>query len=295
MSMRVVLATDGSEDAHAAAAWLGGFPLPPGTMVRVVTVATIPPSPLDIAPVREFQASIRQEARTVVDATCAALVGRFPGVEGRVLEGDPREELVRAAEEWPADLVVLGARGLGALAGFVLGSVSLGVARHAPCAVLVVKGGARPFHGALVALDGSEHAAAAAAFLAKLPLGPDVTVRLLGAVERPRFPSSAPAMGASVLREAIEQIVEERRAVLDQALERAAAVFAGRVKSLERRVTVGHPTEVIARAAGEPDVDLVVVGARGLGALKRLLLGSISEGVLRHVERPVLIVRGAGS
>jgi len=45
-------------------------------------------------------------------------------------------------------------------------------------------------------------------------------------------------------------------------------------------------------AAAAADADLVVVGARGLGALKRLLLGSVSEGVLRNAERSVLIVRG---
>jgi len=36
-----------------------------------------------------------------------------------------------------------------------------------------------------------------------------------------------------------------------------------------------------------------VVGARGLGALERILLGSVSEGVLRHADRPVLIVKTA--
>ena len=56
--------------------------------------------------------------------------------------GKGSQAILSAAEEWPADLVVLGARGLGAMAGFLLGSVSLGVARHARCSVLVVKGGA---------------------------------------------------------------------------------------------------------------------------------------------------------
>ncbi|MGH7353641.1 MAG: universal stress protein, partial [Candidatus Rokuibacteriota bacterium] len=50
-----------------------------------------------------------------------------------------REEIVRAVVEWPADLIVVGARGLGALARLVLGSVSEHVVHHAPCAVLVVR------------------------------------------------------------------------------------------------------------------------------------------------------------
>ncbi|HET7341891.1 MAG TPA: universal stress protein [Methylomirabilota bacterium] len=293
MTMRVLLATDGSEDAKAATAWLGGLPLPADARVRVITALALPPSPLDIAPVRELYARLRHEARAHADDARAALRARFPGIEVEVVDGDPRAAIVRAAESWPADLVVTGARGLGGIKELLLGSVSLGVVRHAPCPVLVVKGAARPLGGALVALDGSEHAAAAAAWLAQLPLESTTVVRLLGVVERPRFPSTVPAMATAIVREAIDQIVSERRAALLPALERAAGLFAGSVKSVEQRVVVGHPTDEIVRAAGESGVDLVVVGARGLGGLERLLLGSVSEGVLHHVARPVLVVRPA--
>jgi nucleotide-binding universal stress UspA family protein len=291
MTMRVLLATDGSEDARAATTWLSDLPLPPQTRVRVVTVLTLPPSPLDIAPVREFHARLRHEARANADDARAALRVRFPGTEIDVLDGDPRAVIVGAAEAWPADLVVTGGRGLGGVTGLLLGSVSLGVVRQAPCPVLVVKGGARPFGGALLALDGSEHAAAAAAWLARLPLPATTLVRLLGVVERPRYPSTVPAMATAIVREAIDQIVSERRAALLPALERASGLFVDTVKAVEQRVVVGHPTDEIVRAAGESDVDLVVVGARGLGALERLLLGSVSEGVLHQVSRPVLVVR----
>jgi len=57
-------------------------------------------------------------------------------------------------------------------------------------------------------------------------------------------------------------------------------------------VLVGHPVDALIATAAASDVGLVVVGARGLGTLERVLLGSVSEGVLRHVDRPVLIVKG---
>jgi nucleotide-binding universal stress UspA family protein len=291
--MRVLLATDGSTDAQAATAWLAGFALPVDTTVRVTTVVSVPPSALDVPTVRDFQAALRQEARAVADGTCATLAGRFRTVEAHVLQGDPREELVRAAEEWPADLIVMGARGLSAMAGFLLGSVSLAVARHAPCPVLVVKGGARPVRRALVAIDGSEFALAAAGFLARLPLDLDLTVHLLGVVERPRFPSAAPVAAAGILRAAIEEVVAERTAALGRSLEQAAAAFAAPAPRVERRVVVGYPADEIVRAAEAADADLVVMGARGLGALKRLLLGSVSDAVLQNAPRSVLIVRGA--
>jgi nucleotide-binding universal stress UspA family protein len=289
--MRVLLATDGSEDARAATAWLTQFPLPPEAELRVVSAVSVPPSALDVPPVREFQQSLLEEAKRTSEAARAALAPRFRGASTQVTEGDARHVVLEAAEQWRADLIVLGARGLGAVAGFLLGSVSLGVARHAHCSVLIVKGGAGRLRGALVAVDGSGPAQAAAAFLAGLPLDPGVGVRVLGVAERPRYPATTPALAAGMVRKAIEQIVKEREATLEQAVARAAAPFKGVVKSVERQVVVGHPVDEIVGAAARPDVDLVVVGARGLGALQRLLLGSVSEGVLRHVDRPVLIVK----
>ncbi len=290
--MRVLLATDGSEDARTATAYLARFPLLAGSRLRVVSVVSIPPSALDVPTVREFQASLREAARQTAEVARAALAPRFAGADAQVPEGDARDAILRAAAEWPADLVVLGARGLGAMAGFLLGSVSLGVARHARCSVLVVKGGADVTRGVLVAIDGSEHAAAAAAFLARLPLDPTVVVRLTGVVDSPRYPPSTPGFAIGIVRDAVAQIVKERSTALEQALAKAAAPFAGIVKNVERRVLVGHTVDALIGAAAASDIGLVVVGARGLGTLERVLLGSVSEGVLRHIDRPVLIVKG---
>ena len=291
MTMRVLLATDGSDDAQAAAGCLAAFPLPDDTTVHVVTVATLAPSSLDIPTVRDVAASLRQEAHAVANAAAAVLAKRFRTVEALVLEGDPREELVRAAEEWPADLLVVGARGLSGVTGWLLGSVSLTMARHAPCPVLIVKRNGRGLRRILVAIDGSESARAAAAFVARLPLDPGVGVQLVGVVERPRYPSAAPASAAPALRGAIQQLVMERTAALGDALARAASAFGRRADQVERRITVGYPSDEIVRTAHGADADLVVVGARGLGAVKRLLLGSVSEGVLRNADRCVLVVR----
>jgi nucleotide-binding universal stress UspA family protein len=291
MTMAVVLATDGSEDARAATAWLAQFPLPAGSRLRVVTAVSIPPSALDVPPVREFQQSLRDEGRRTAEQAKAFLAPRFATAEVQMADGDAREVILRVAEEWPADLIVLGARGLGAVAGLLLGSVSLGVARHAQASVLVVKAGAAPLRGALVGIDGSDHAHAAATFLASLPLDPTVTVRLVGVVEPARYPRTTPVLAARIVRGAIAQIVKERRTALEQALAKAAVPFADRAQRIERQVLIGHPVDALIGAATRPDVDLVVLGARGLGAIQRLLLGSVSEGVLRHVDRPILIVK----
>lgn len=291
--MRVLLATDGSEDARRATGWLAGFPLPPATAVRVVMAVVLPHSPLEIDTIRSFNAALLAAARQTAGEARAALSGRWPDAEIAVREGDPRQEIPRAAEEWGADLVVLGARGLGAVRGFLLGSVSTGVVRHARCPVLVVKGPAGGLARAVVAVDGSADSLAAARFFASLPLPRALRVRLLAVVEPLHFPSPAPDVVAPPMATALDDMVRERKTELEGVLARVERDFRGKVAEVEASVSLGRPSEEIAQAAREPGVDLVVVGARGLGVLKRLVLGSVSERVLHHVECPVLIVKGA--
>jgi nucleotide-binding universal stress UspA family protein len=293
--MRVLLTTDGSDDARAATAWLTQFPLPPGSRLRIVSAVSLPPSALDLPTVRDFHGSLREGAQRAAEAAKGLLAARFPDAEILLPEDDARVAILRAAEEWPADLIVMGARGLGAVAGFLLGSVSLGVARHARCSVLVVKGSPGRCGGALVAIDGSEHARAAAALLAGLPLDPSFGVKLVGVVDAPAYPATTPGFASGMVRQAIKDIVKERRDVIDQALGAAAALFEGIVKKVDRLVLTGRPVDALVGAAAAPGVDLVVVGARGIGALQRVVLGSVSEGVLRHVDRPVLIVKSSAS
>ena len=170
--MRVLLATDGSKDARTATVYLRDFPLPEGSRILLLSVVDAPASPLDVPPVREFRAALRAEGRRALEEARRLLGPRGATAEDRVAEGGARAEILRAADEWEADLIVLGARGLGGVRGVLLGSVSSAVAHHARCPVLVVKGRPRPLGGVLIALDGSEHAWAGVRFV--LALAPTV-------------------------------------------------------------------------------------------------------------------------
>jgi nucleotide-binding universal stress UspA family protein len=291
--MRVLMCTDGSDDARSACEWLARWPLPAGSRLRVVSAVSVPPSALDIPTVHEFVASLREEARLAAEAAWKRLAPGFVDSEAHVLDGEARDVILKAAEEWPADLIVLGARGLGAVAGVLLGSVSLGVARRAHCSVLVVKPGTVTGSNVVIGVDGSEQAAEAVRFVARLPLAPLTVVRLTGAVQPPPMPATTPRIARGIVQEARMQIVKERTATLERALADAARPLEGVAKHVERQMLVGTPTDVLLGAAARPDVGLVVVGARGLGAPQRVLLGSVSENVLRHAERPVLIVKRA--
>lgn len=288
--MRVLLATDGSTDALTATRWMRHFPVPGDSQVLVLTVASVvePPVPAEI--LKHLRDAILADARRVGEEARRLLARRWPDREVRVSEGHAREEILRAAQEWKADLVVVGARGLGAVKGFFLGSVSLAVARHAPCPVLVVKGQPRGLRRALVAVDGSESSLEAVRFLAGLGPGRKLRVTLLGVLRQPRIPPLVPRLVRAHLKAVVKQLQQEQRAEVETALGRAAANLREKVEAVDLAIPTGRPAEEIVRAANGIGADLIVVGARGLGGVERLL-GSVSEEVLHAARCPVLIAK----
>jgi nucleotide-binding universal stress UspA family protein len=289
--MRILLAIDGSDDARAAWETLAEFPLPEPKTLVVVSVVTLPHAVLDVPPVRAFNEALREQGRRIVDDARVSLAPRFGDAEGWVLEGDPRAEIIEAAERWNAHLVVVGARGLGAFSGFLLGSVSTAVVRHAACPVLVVKRKLPALSSLVVAVDGAPHSVAAARFVAGLPLDRTSRVRLLAVVEPPRYSLATAEMPSAPLIAAFEEDVRVRQEELRGVLAGLEANLHGKGPAVESAVVIGSPSQEILTAANEPGVDLVVVGARGLGPIKRLVLGSVSERVVHHAPCAVLVVK----
>jgi nucleotide-binding universal stress UspA family protein len=290
MVRRILLATDGSDDARKATQWVRELPIAVDGTVRVLSVAVIPHSALDIAPVREFQDAIRAECRHAAETARTTLAPRG-AVETRVVDGEPRDAIVREAREWPAELTVVGARGLGAVGRFLLGSVSTAVLHGAPGTVAVVRGEARRPRRVVVACDGSPDAVEAVRFVAGLSLGPDVTVRFVGVVAVPPIVSAGPEM-AMPWPPTLDRFIEEQKAALDDALAWAESEVRGSVGRVERVVVVGQPAAEILAAVEQTAADLVVVGARGLGVFGRLVLGSVSDRLVHHAPCPVLVVKG---
>jgi nucleotide-binding universal stress UspA family protein len=288
-----MLATDGSPSAQTAARWLATLPLPDDTTLLVVAVAEVPDAPLSRRPTPEWRAALLDATRHAAAEAVDVLRTRWSAVELRVPAEDPRHAIPRRADEWDADLVVVGSRGLGSVTGFMVGTVSSAVAHHACCSVLVVKGAPRGLRRILIAVDGSETALAAVRFVAALPLEPGTIVELVGVVTPPDYatpPMFAVAATPELVGAAMTMMEEDRRR-LDTALTTAEALFAGRPVTIMRVLATGYPAREILAAAEQDGAELIVVGARGVGAVKRLLLGGVSTRVLEQARVPVLIVR----
>jgi nucleotide-binding universal stress UspA family protein len=238
----------------------------------------------------EHENAIRAQASQVLEDARLKLAPR--AVDVRLMEGGVRERLLQTAEEWKADLIALGARGLGGLERALLGSVSLSVAREARCAVMVVKGAAQAIQRVVVGLDGSEHSRHALSFMASLPLAADTELVLVGVAEKTHLPRSAPRLVADQVRALIAEVDEEAKARTHQVLVDAEhRIPRGRVQT---RSVAGNPPDEILAVAKATGAQLIVLGSRGLGRLQRLVLGSVSESVLLQSECTVMITKRSG-
>jgi len=137
----------------------------------------------------------------------------------------------------------------------------------------------------LVPTDGSENALRAASYVADLARrGVAIEVVLLN-VQRP-------VMSGEVGQVAPIEIAEDKRALAaGSAVAKARTVLEARKIPVTVHEAIGNAAEEIARAAEELGCDGIVLGHRGLGMLKSLVMGSVSEHVLRLAKVPVTLVK----
>ena len=142
--MKILLATDGSEYSDAAVADIARRPFAPQSELLVISVFEIPSFPITVPwSGVDFEDAFQQTASAAVQKAVATLSGgeesRKLKVTTKVLSGSPKRVILEQADDFGADLIVLGSRGLGAWDRLLLGSVSQAVAAHAKCSVEIVR------------------------------------------------------------------------------------------------------------------------------------------------------------
>jgi nucleotide-binding universal stress UspA family protein len=173
---KILLATDGSEDAALAVTTAVGFARSTGSELHVLTVGAGYPA-YDVR-VPEVVKELRKQAEDVLEEQVNKIEqsgGKVAQAHVRLAEGHPgiehhpSDDIVRLAEEEGVGLIVVGSRGLGRMRRALMGSVSDSVVRHAHCPVLVARGEPVSFPTKiLLATDGSKNAELAAATAADL-------------------------------------------------------------------------------------------------------------------------------
>ena len=289
---KILVATDGSAGAQqaceVAAQVAAAFDS------KVVIMRAIPSVSALAAPLEgKYYAKIIAKGKE--DAERAAAVFEKAGVavaseEVPQGEASPAETILDYASDEGADLIAMGTRGLGGFRRVALGSVSSAVALHAQCATLVVRGKGK-IDRFLVAVDGSENAGralAAAVDMAKR-LEADLTVAHVVTVPGTMWSAGLPGSTVPV-GEIEEDAAKVGNEVLTNALKvaRDGGVADAKGELVEKLTS---PAQGLVELAEGAKSDLVVVGTRGNGGFKRLLLGSVANSVLHYAPCSVLVVR----
>jgi nucleotide-binding universal stress UspA family protein len=214
-----------------------------------------------------------------------------------IREGNPWREILAAAAEMPADLVVMGTHGRGGPERFLLGSVAEKLSHRLPCPVMTVcHDEGKAFEApsliarVLCATDFSENSERASRFALALAASLGAKVTLLHSIEH------MPDLGAARYRMVVpdvEPLLKEIERAASERLGKAADALKGEFADVEitARLGAGPAYKEIVRVADDERADLIVIGAQGHGMFEHLLSGSNAQQVIRRATCAVLTVR----
>jgi nucleotide-binding universal stress UspA family protein len=287
-NMKVLVATDGSKYGRWGLNWVATLPFVerPSVMALHVLDLRALRAPFLSQPVmagseryiqEEIQRMEARSAKTITDTKKQLAALKLKGTV-RKEQGAVASVILKRAPKRDG-LLVVGSQGLDALDRFMLGSVSTKLIHHATCPVLVVKNEAVPLLRIALATDGSDASTHALEFVLT-KFQPDRSTGKGGRV--PIHVSVIHVMPFSQYQE-----LKEARKLLKQSVRKL--IQAG--FTAEAVCQLGKPAEVIMKVAAKQRADLIVMGAQGLGAIARFLLGSVSTQVVQHSQRSVLVVR----
>lgn len=281
----VMVGYDGSRGAGAALTWALAEAARRSAPLRLVYVhewaSTVVPVP---AGQGWPDPQVRREAAAVIDEAVARARTAQPEVPvtGAVIDGPVTATLRKLSEQ--ASLLVLGNRGLGGFTGLLAGSVAVGVATHAHCPVVVVRGCAPSQRPVVVGVDDSPDADHAIGFAFEQAAARSVDLVAVRAWQPPPVPWRS---DLRPLAYDADQLETAERTLAGQALhgwpDKHPQV------SVNIRLMPGTAAHALVTASAE--AQLVVVGSRGRGGFRGLLLGSTARQLIHHAHCPVAVVR----
>jgi len=254
-------------------------------------LAVLTGSPLVLGAVFGFEGDAwppRFHADQWLDEAASQMGDAIPWSTTTIMSTSTAHGLTTLAEQLHAGWIVVGCSRRGSLGRVVLGTTARGVIHAAPCAVAVVPHGwgIRPPEQALtfgVGVNGSAESHDALALAAHLAVNAHAPLRVLTVVP---VPSPAHPMFAATGTSYEGWRRDERRDAERAA--RAAVASAAVGADTEIVVLEGDPTTKLAEASS--DLDLLIVGSRRYGPLRRALLGGVSAPLVEHARSPVLVV-----
>jgi nucleotide-binding universal stress UspA family protein len=285
--MKTLLAVDGSDNSYEAVHALKYFARAEQlTLLHALDVPR-PAYPMMLPEAAEelyktLEQCMREDGERLLDRVQSLLPMHASPSTKHVRIGSPAEVIVSMAEEQKADLIVMGARGLGPIKERLLGSVSHRILTLAPCATLIVNGPVKAMKQILLPLQGPSDAEAAIRFLQLKPFHEAVELTLLTVLPStgPPWPGDA----AAAAEKLEEQALQSARDYIDGVAKRLRAIG----YKTHGVSVVGTPSAMILQEATTLRSDLILMGTRGRQGITRFVLGSVSHAVLHKMPCPVL-------
>jgi nucleotide-binding universal stress UspA family protein len=268
------------KDALALARSLGDM-----TGARYVAVTSYPRDRYGMLPIHGWHWAMPEEAKAMADLA-KSLLADEPGAVTRVVGAtSPARALHQAAEREQADLIVVGSSTRAENGHIDAGASGRQVLQGAPCAVALAPAGFAETDGRLapigVGFDGSPESRLALLSAAGLAETAGATLHVISVLARPA--SAHPMFAFTSYHEHLEQLRAQSRSRLVDVLDG----LPGHPEA-EPLVVEGEPAAVLTEHA--PELGLLVVGSRGYGPVRRVLLGSVSDALLERAACPVMIV-----
>ena len=271
---KILVPTDGSplsvmaEETAATIAAKTGAPI---TALHVLPeLWSVYPLPKPVE--NELLEGVQQRSQTILNSAQALFSEQKVKADTETASGDVAEKILEFSKGG-YDLIAMGAHGENESEPYSLGSVTRKVIMHTDCPTLITKK-TSTLSRMLVCVDGSQQSKRALDYALKFSekMGSEIT--LINVQEH-------------ALHRASPKIAEEVGArIFESAL--ANAGKAG--LNVERRLEIGVPSKTILETSKKGKYDLIVLGRRGMGTVRRFLLGSVSDNVSQKAETSVLIV-----
>jgi nucleotide-binding universal stress UspA family protein len=303
-SSRVVVGVDGSAGSRAALVYAITAAARRGAALEIVATYAIQAVwiggyPLGMPTVETVRAELESRVRDLLedvrrDPTVLAVPGTADVRTVIVISvGPPTHMLVEASAG--ADMLVVGSRGRGAVRSVVLGSVALHCVSHAHCSVVVVHpapAGHRQDRTVIVGVDGSEASRAALVAAVDEASRLETDVSVVTTYEMADHWVDLSTVVVPTQDEVRWELQRGAETMVEEVLAERRAEHGSRAPAVAVVVTEGPAADVLLRWAA--DAELLVVGSRGHGEFRGLLVGSIALACAMHGAGPVMVVRPQG-
>lgn len=287
----ILLADDGSEHSKAAVKLLKDLRLDDQSKIMALRVFT----PSDTSRVWLLERALKE--------TEEALKEQGKQVESELVLGHPAEEIIEVAQKKKANLILIGAKGLRATLGILLGGVVQQVVEHADRPVMVVRAPYSGLKRVLLVVDGSEESKAMLNCIKTFPLPAEANFEVLHVA--PPIPSEeqiiqywpsgldlAYAIPVEEIRVEAKKRAKEEEHFGEKTLNDALETLKQSNLSAKSTLLRGDAATKIIEYAKKNKTDLIVCGGKGLGPVQSWLLGSVSRKLLHYAPCSVMVVKG---